>query len=200
MLQIVHGVFVCDPAVFAEVCTQAMKHLPTVPWYTCRAHGFWTLVLKTAGGEARSPCPPDGAWLHPTVRQAYLQLDFSTTLYSVKFLVTPSHLLHKKCLAKRPFYISGHLDLFCHKIYLYPKGRFYPFLEKITWGNFWCFYQSPKPLRPVKGRLSFLLPNEWNFPLSTMPMLAWTLAFVNKNTFPQITLILKAGVWVQFLL
>lgn len=98
---------VCDPAVFAGMCTLAIKHLPTVPsmWYTCKAHGSWTLVLKAEGEEARSPCLLDCAQLHPTVRQTYLKLDFSTTLYSVKFLVTLSHLLHTKNVLLKELFI-----------------------------------------------------------------------------------------------
>lgn len=186
------------------MCTLAIKHLPTVPsmWYTCKAHGSWTLVLKAEGEEARSPCLLDCAQLHPTVRQTYLKLDFSTTLYSVKFLVTPSHLLHTKNVLLKELFIFL-------VIWIYSFIR-YICTQRIDLIHFWkkkscgaisdAFNQSPKPLRPMKGWLIFLLLNKWNFPVSTMPMLAWTLAFVNKNIFPEIALILKAGVWVQFLL
>lgn len=185
--------FVCDPAVFSGRCTLAIKHLPTVPsvWYTCKAHGFWTLVLTAEGEEARSPCLLDCAQLRSTVRQTYLKLDFSITLYSVKFLVTPSHLLHKKNVLLKELFIFL-------VIWTYSVIRYICTQNHVAISD--AFNQSPKPLRPMKGRLIFVLLKEWNFPLCTMPMLAWILAFVNKNIFPQITLILKAGVWIQFLL
>ena len=53
-----------------------------------------------------------------------------------KFRFFPCPLVKPGTTDSPQSYISGHLDSFCHKIYLYPKERFYPFFEKKSCGQF----------------------------------------------------------------